>query len=66
MVKLKEVDYDEAFPNGLDDRCRSLYERIRELNVDAEWSESPGGHDIGYWRGHLESYLIFYGGKALP
>ncbi|MFC5702600.1 alpha/beta hydrolase [Cohnella faecalis] len=55
------LDAGEA--DALAEKDRSLYERLNDLNVDAQWVSNPGGHDAAYWSGQLESYLLFYAGK---
>ncbi len=52
---------------GTEDRLsrgtKTLYEKLKEKGVQAEYHAFPGGHELVYWMNHVEEYLMFYGAE---
>lgn len=55
-----KVYLDSGTEDGLAEKDYLLYKLLKSKGIHAQWSPHPGGHDMGYWSGQLENYLIFY------
>lgn len=58
-----EVYLDSGMSDTLAQKGYLLYELLQSKGIHAQWVPSPGGHDMTYWSGQLENYLVFYNGK---
>lgn len=58
-----EVYLDSGMSDSLAQKGYLLYELLQSKGINTQWVPNPGGHDMTYWSGQLENYLVFYNGK---